>query len=341
MSVGMVSMLFVNLRSTFGPDAAQRCEDLLQRLREYAAERRLLDLKGSRLMSEVRRADTHLYMACASVCELAERNGMAGDEARMLTNLGDALEAEPSLEAEVKSGTIPVASAAILGEVAKSSDLVRGDVDWRVLARSMTTRNFRRFFLRRRDEASAGEAVIPVTANVTSKTRDEIERARELVARRLRMGVSLGETYGVVFKEWNDREDPLRATPGTRRLPDTSTIPGRRFVPAEVDREVRARSNDGCRVPGCSNRFWVDLSHRKAHAAGGSREADNLDLLCPTHHFLYEEGDLRISGPPSEPVFMDRNGRVLTERNPFLFGEGKSLGIDGPESTGDPPGPSG
>src|SRR5439155_24649861 len=63
--------------------------------------------------------------------------------------------------------------------------------------------------------------------------------------------------------------------------------------------------------------IWVQRSHRTPHAEGGSREAENLDLLCDYHHVLYERGELRITGPPDAPVLADREGRPLGRRAPY------------------------
>ena len=42
---------------------------------------------------------------------------------------------------------------------------------------------------------------------------------------------------GVIVEEWLVKHDPTRSKQGTRRLPDTSGLPGSRYVPSEVDRE--------------------------------------------------------------------------------------------------------
>jgi hypothetical protein len=182
-------------------------------------------------------------------------------------------------------------------------------------------------FARRRDEARAGESVTPVTAYVTERVLDDLERARTLISRKAHAPLTMGQTLAIIVDDWLARHDPLRTTPGARRLPDTTVLPDRRYVPAEVDREVRARSGDRCMVPFCDSGTWVHRSHRVAHRDGGNREAAGLDLLCDYHHRLYEGGLMRIEGPADAPVFTDQNGRAIDGRIP-------SLGSDGPPGGG-------
>lgn len=293
--------------------------------RQVAAEKRRLALRGARAVLELERTGAHFQAGAASIAHFAEMNGMAAYEARELVNLGHALEATGPIdgglvEARVTTGAIPVASAAVLGEVsaAPEPDFVRSDDRWIEWAETKSTRDFRRLFARRRDEVRSGESVTPVTAYVTARVLDDLERARTLVSRKAHAPLTMGQTLGIIVDDWLADHDPLRTTPGTRRLPDTSMLPGERYVPAEVDREVRARSEDRCMVPLCDSGTWVHRSHRVAHRDGGSREAAQLDLLCDYHHRLYEGGSLRIEGPADAPIFTDANGRRIDERMPFV-----------------------
>jgi hypothetical protein len=297
--------------------SAEECEAAIREFREVAAERRRLALRGARAVRELVRTGAHFRAGAASLAHFAEMNGLSAYEAREWTRLDRAVTTNPSLEAEVERGTIPVASAATLGDIAAEPELIRPDDRWIEWAKSKSTRDFRRLFARRRDESRAGESVSPVTAYVTLAVRENLERAGELTSRKAHEVLTLGQTLGIVLGDWLDDHDPLRKTPGTRRLPDTSQIPDSRYVPAEVDREVRSRSEDRCNVPLCTAAIWVQRSHRVPHRDGGSREAGQLDLLCDYHHRLYEVGLLRIDGTADAPVFTDARGNRIDERHPF------------------------
>ena len=320
------------------PAAVAARQGAVDAFREFAAQSRLTDLLGAAAVQSVKRSQAHRAEGCASLSEFAERNGISAYAVRQLEDMGRALEADPALAEVVRCGTVPVASAAVLGQVAAAPVEVRQAANWSELARTQTTQQFRRLFLRCRDEVRAGEPLSPVTAYVKRSVREDMSHARDLVSRTAHVAKTLGETCEVVFSDWLDEHDPQRKEPGTRRLPDTSTIPGQRYVPAEVDRHVRARTNDRCIVPYCDNSKWLDRSHRIAHAQGGCREAYNLDLLCDLHHVMYERGLIRITGSAEAPVITDRGGWPLHLRRSHVLGEKPEQRNGNGASSGDPPG---
>ena len=79
-------------------------------------------------------------------------------------------------------------------------------------------------------------------------------------------------------------------------------------MPAEVRRKVFARgaAPRRCQYPGCDRDIFLNLCHRKPHARGGSREAENLLLLCPVHHALLDAGWIRAEGAAARPEFYER-----------------------------------
>jgi hypothetical protein len=116
--------------------AAER-EAAVGEFRKVADEKRRLALRGARAVLELERTGAHFHAGAASIAHFAEMNGMAAYEARELVNLGRALAATGAInggvvEARVITGAIPVASAAVLGEVAAAPepDFVRADDRW-------------------------------------------------------------------------------------------------------------------------------------------------------------------------------------------------------------------
>jgi hypothetical protein len=74
-----------------------------------------------------------------------------------------------------------------------------------------------------------------------------------------------------------------------------------RIIPKAIARAVRARDNNRCTFPGCSNRRFLHCHHVEHWSNGGSTSHDNLILLCTKHHTLVHEGGFRI-----EKDFEDR-----------------------------------
>ena len=106
------------------------------------------------------------------------------------------------------------------------------------------------------------------------------------------------------------RANPLRAKPGTRRVPDTRLVESR-YVPIEVRRELWDRTGGKCAVWNCEERWFIDNAHLFGHAEGGHREADNLQPLCGMHHAEHHAGLLIIEGTAENPIFKDAKGNVL------------------------------
>ena len=73
-------------------------------------------------------------------------------------------------------------------------------------------------------------------------------------------------------------------------------------LPRSVERAVRLRDRDRCRVPGCSRRRYVDVHHIEERARGGVHSRRNCLCLCDTHHRMLHEGALVIAGDPEDAI---------------------------------------
>ncbi len=84
-------------------------------------------------------------------------------------------------------------------------------------------------------------------------------------------------------------------------------------LPKAIDRAVRLRDRNGCRVPGCRRRRYVDVHHITYQSEGGEHSRSNCLCLCTTHHSLLHDGRLRIEGDAEgELVFRDATGAPLS-----------------------------
>src|SRR5262249_23517562 len=83
-------------------------------------------------------------------------------------------------------------------------------------------------------------------------------------------------------------------------------------LPKSVERAVRLRDRERCRVPGCSRRRYVDVHHIEERAHGGAHSRRNCLCLCDTHHRRLHEGELVIKGDPEGVIeFRDASGELL------------------------------
>jgi hypothetical protein len=309
------------------------------RLRAIAARLREDAIEAADAIRYVKASGAHWRAGAASIREFAERNGMSSLEARTYENVARAFEMFPECRVLLRRGETTVAAVAVLGEVSQLPEAGRRPDDrWVEWAKTEDARTLRRRFERRRDELRAGQPVVPLTANVTPQGREDVERARVLLSRPAHFVFTIGQTIEAVFRDWLASNDPLRRTPGPRRTPDTATRPDDRYVPAEVDREVRRRDDDRCAVPFCAQPFWVERAHRVPHRDGSGRETKDLSVLCDFHNFLHEMGDLRLEGTADRPIFLDRDGVPLGRRAVWSLGwPGDPAASEAPsKSEGDP-----
>lgn len=81
-----------------------------------------------------------------------------------------------------------------------------------------------------------------------------------------------------------------------------------------VDDKTRAelfRRDGGCAVPGCKATKGLEAHHIVPWWAGGPTDFDNLVLVCPSHHFLVEEGGWKIEGVPPKIAVIRPNGAPI------------------------------
>ena len=83
-----------------------------------------------------------------------------------------------------------------------------------------------------------------------------------------------------------------------------------RTIPPARRRAVLQRDRHRCRVPGCTNRLWLDLHHLTYRRNGGDNAEDNLLTMCSTHHQLLHDGLLGIERCDGELVYRFGDGRV-------------------------------
>lgn len=290
------------------------------------ARRRSLDLECARVFAAIERLGLHLHQGASSVSQLAEEGGMTLYSARELEDVGRALFFHPEIADDVAEGRMPIANAAILGRVDPEDDFLREDDDWVGWARTVRPREYARIYHQRVDQVRRGRPVRPLTMFVTSRDIEDFEEARKFASRSAREVLTAGQTLRALLDVYLEEHDPLwkaRLLPGALSQDaapagdaggsDAATRPGSRYVPAGVRRAVLRRTWNQCAVPFCHKDMFLHFSHRQAHREGGTREAENLDLLCGWHHTLYEIGFLIIEGPADDPVFKTRTGRVLGE----------------------------
>ena len=112
-----------------------------------------------------------------------------------------------------------------------------------------------------------------------------------------------------------------RLTCDARRL--TIKPSGRDLVHSRVgrcasyaqQRALRKRS-EHCQFDGCSAVRELEAHHLTPVERGGRTELANLILLCPRHHTLLHDRDIRTSGNGARPIFHHRGAGAVTGNPP-------------------------
>ena len=76
--------------------------------------------------------------------------------------------------------------------------------------------------------------------------------------------------------------------PGTGEKPKAVVTPSR-HIPSQMDRHVRARTNDLCAFPGCA-KLGTSLHHTQRWALENIHDPNRLHLVCTAHEQLAHHG---------------------------------------------------
>jgi len=302
-----------------------------QRLQACAAQLRTLQIAAAKDLEKIESSNHYALVGCSSLIDFGVRMGFGAYETRQYANLGKAIAARPELEMLVQSGEIRLAAAAVIGRVLCSPELLRPGDAWIEYARNEPMKALRKRVRQRLEEhaqgigATRGSRAVEVSVFVREEVRENFERARLIASRKAKRALTDGQTLAAIVDSYLDAYDPDRQAIGTRRLGPTGELPGSRYVPAAVRREVFARAGGCCEAPGCTNKIFLQLAHRVPHRRGSGREATDLILLCLTHHTLYDAGFWKLDGPsdlqlpgeaerasPPRPSATSRKGAVET-----------------------------
>jgi hypothetical protein len=85
-------------------------------------------------------------------------------------------------------------------------------------------------------------------------------------------------------------------------------------IPPARRRAVLHRDRFRCRVPGCTNRLWLDLHHVDPRENGGSNAESNLLTACCVHHRMIHEQYLEVYAENGGFRFVFPDGRQVGGR---------------------------
>ena len=89
-----------------------------------------------------------------------------------------------------------------------------------------------------------------------------------------------------------------------------------RTPPGWLERLVRRRDGNQCRVPGCGCTKFLEIHHIRHWTKGGRTDASDLAAACSRHHDIVHREGWVIEGDANETLVFYRNGERLFESRP-------------------------
>lgn len=192
-----------------------------------------------------------------------------------------------------------------------SGDVARGSIVDAALAEAKDA-----LFGRGNTDATWFDALVEISERsldgVTPARRDRYRTWIHLDAETGRAGTTAGRRIpdsvrdhilcdGIVQPVWEHDGVPFNVGRSQRIVPDRT-------------RRIIERRDQGCRVPGCTNRRFVEIHHIIHWINGGTTDTSNLISLCGKHHRSHHRDRLGITGNADDEndiTFTDRLGRVI------------------------------
>lgn len=275
----------------------------LERLFRQKAEIEVRIAKSCVRLVEVRHVEDEGH---ATLAEFCERMGYcSGPAAWTYLKAGWAMERRPELEAFLRHGSTTIDHLAAFHAILEKDGAVRPDDQWFRWLTDRTCREFRRL-VRERLAEMRGE-LVPRTLYMTEAGSRELDKTLAHLSGRLKREVSGGEAVEVACREYNERHVVVDQPEGTRRKGDTAGDPSR-YVPVEVLRQLWRKHGMRCVALWCDHWKWLQIMHVVWHAAGGSRELENLKPGCPKHHSMVDQGLIEL---------VIENGELVAIRNQY------------------------
>ena len=205
----------------------------------------------------------------------------------------------PELKSEVESGSLSVFKAKKICAVLKRSEPEENRV-WIEKAKCMSSRELEREVLKVTEPETR-----TLKLQIPPELMQEFERCQELVSQNESKAVDLETTLEALVRLYLKAKDPLEKAKRLSEKPSKSaklervTGPLRRPIPASERRRVILKNQAQCAHvepdgKRCPERRFLHFHHIRPLSRGGIHTADNLQILCSSHHRLLHWRERRV-----------------------------------------------
>ena len=258
-------------------------KDLYALCKEYGQKARFWRRRFAGLLPEVERRGLYRRRGCGSIYEFAAKlAGMSKESVDKVLQISRKLQDKPRLLEQLETGAQSWSKLEKVAYVAT----VQTDGEWAERLGTMSQASVEAFVQNSRLKTPLERGIQPEKhAERSGALKKEVVRfdLNPELARKFQQIAKRADFESIVSKIIQEVEKREAA-----EKPQSVATPSR-HIPSEIDRYVRARTNDLCAFPTCT-KLGTSLHHTQRWALENVHDPDRLHLLCTAHERLAHQG---------------------------------------------------
>jgi len=258
-------------------------KDLYALCKEYGQKARFWRRRFAGLLPEVERRGLYRRRGCGSIYEFAAKlAGMSKESVDKVLQISRKLQDKPRLLEQLETGAQSWSKLEKVAYVAT----VQTDGEWAERLGTMSQASVEAFVQNSRLKTPLERGIQPEKYAERSGALKKEELRFDLspeLARKFQQIAKRADFESIVSKIIQEVEKREAA-----EKPQSVATPSR-HIPSEIDRYVRARTNDLCAFPTCT-KLGTSLHHTQRWALENVHDSDRMHLLCTAHERLAHQG---------------------------------------------------
>ena len=248
-------------------------KDLYALCKEYGRKARFWRRKFAGLLPEVERRGLYRRRGCGSIYEFAAKlAGMSKESVDKILRLSKKLEDKPFLLEQLETGAQSWSKLEKVAYIATSQT----DGAWAERIENMPQPAVEAFVQNFRLKTTLQSETEPVKSAIQFTVKPALAQKLQQLSKRADFESLLEKFVESVGAQEQSEKPQAVSTPS-------------RHIPTEIDRYVRARTNDLCAFP-CCTKIGTSLHHTQRWALENIHDPDRLHLLCTNHERLAHQG---------------------------------------------------
>ena len=248
-------------------------KDLYGLCKEYGQKARFWRRKFAGLLPEVERRGLYRRRLCGSIYEFAAKlAGMSKESVDKVLQISRKLQDKPRLLEQLETGAQSWSKLEKVAYIATSQT----DGAWAERIENMPQPAVEAFVQNFRLKTTLQSETEPVKSAIQFTVKLVLAQKLQQLSKRADFESLLEKFVESVGAQEQSEKPQAVSTPS-------------RHIPTEIDRYVRARTNDLCAFP-CCTKIGTSLHHTQRWALENIHDPDRLHLLCTNHERLAHQG---------------------------------------------------